>query len=91
MNTFTRKKVINISVSGTIRLFFRLTLFGAYIVSDYQLYADSCIFKNELDGELRITKIVEENPDEDDGRIFKLTEGTVLAAFQSEKSKKDTE
>ncbi|XP_014219085.1 uncharacterized protein LOC106647287 [Copidosoma floridanum] len=75
--------------AGSINIYLRLTFFGSYIVSHYQMYEDSCVFRNDFDGEMRITKIdgKPENSgeeDEDVKRQFKITEGTVLASMRSE-------
>ncbi|XP_058792414.1 uncharacterized protein LOC131664939 [Phymastichus coffea] len=47
--------------AGTIKIHVRLTFFGPYIISDYQLNEDGCTFNNEYNGTLRVTEMSEKS------------------------------
>ncbi|KAJ8673870.1 hypothetical protein QAD02_005132 [Eretmocerus hayati] len=77
------------ALAGSISILLRLTLFGSSIVSYYQLYEDSCIFKNNYDGELRVTRVIDGDSEENKSETFTMKEGNVLATIGGDKPQKN--
>jgi hypothetical protein len=83
------------SLLGSINILFRLTLFGTYIVSHYQLFDDSYEFKNNLNEDFQIKKVGIESSEKKDTdesekkNLFSINKCTVFALVQNKNESND--